>query len=64
MYVDPAMGFMMGINYILQVGMAIPSEMTAIAVMIGYWDSNTSHVPIYIAVFLATCIVINVVGVK
>lgn len=63
-YVDPAFGFMMGINYILQTGMAIPSEMSAIGVMIGYWDSNTSHVAIYIAVFLVLCIIINVVGVR
>nr|XP_018262615.1 uncharacterized protein I303_05632 [Kwoniella dejecticola CBS 10117]OBR84773.1 hypothetical protein I303_05632 [Kwoniella dejecticola CBS 10117] len=63
-YVDPAMGFMMGINYILQVGLAIPAEMSAIAVMIGYWDTNTAHVPIYIAVFLVVCIAINIVGVR
>lgn len=63
-YVDPAFGFMMGINYILQCGMAIPSEMSAIAVMIGYWDDNSSHVAIYIAAFLVVCIIINVVGVR
>ncbi|WWC88923.1 uncharacterized protein L201_003838 [Kwoniella dendrophila CBS 6074] len=63
-YVDPAMGFMMGVNYILQVGLAIPAEMSAIAVMIGFWDDNTAHVPIYIAVFLVVCVAINVVGVR
>ena len=63
-YVDPAMGFMMGINYILQMGFTIPTEATAIALMIGYWDRNTAHVPIYIALSLILIIAINFVGVK
>ncbi|WVR06753.1 hypothetical protein IAU60_003788 [Kwoniella sp. DSM 27419] len=63
-YVDPAYGVLMGVNYILQTGMAIPSEMSAIAVMLQYWDKNESHVAIYIAVFLVLCIGINILGVK
>lgn len=58
------MGFMMGINYILQVGLAIPAEMSAIAVMISYWDPNASHAGIYIAVFLVFCMCVNIVGVR
>lgn len=63
-YVDPAMGFMMGINSILQYGFAIPSELSAIAVMISFWDPVTSHAGAYIAAFLVVAVGTNVVGVK
>jgi amino acid transporter len=63
-YLSPEMGFAMGINYILQTGFAVPTEITAIAVMIGYWDPDASHIPVYIAVFLLLSIGINLVGVK
>ena len=63
-YISPAFSFAMAINYILQTGLAIPSEISAIAVMISYWDSATSHVPAYIAAFLILSIITNVVGVK
>jgi amino acid transporter len=64
LYVSPQWGFMMGINYCLQTGMAIPSEISAIAVMISFWDSSTSHAAIYIAVFLVLAIGTNVIGVR
>jgi amino acid transporter len=35
--ISPEVGFAMGINSILQYGLAIPSEISAIGVMIGYW---------------------------
>jgi amino acid transporter len=63
-YVSPHWGFMMGINYILQTGMAIPSELSAIAVMLTYWDNNNNHAGIYLAVFLVVAIATNFVGVR
>lgn len=46
MYVSPSFGFMMGVTYALKVGLSVPSEMSAIAVLIGFWDSNTKVCPI------------------
>ncbi len=63
-YVDPAYGVLMGVNYLLQTGMAIPSEMSAIAVMLQYWDHDAKHVALYIAIFLVLCVGINIVGVR
>lgn len=63
-YVSPHFGFMMGINYILQTGMAIPSELSAIAVMLSFWDENATRAGIYIAVFLVVAIGVNVIGVR
>lgn len=63
-YVSPEAGFTMGINYILQTGLAIPTEIAAAAVMISYWDHDSTHLSAYMAVFLVATIIINLVGVK
>lgn len=63
-YISPEAGFAMGINYILQTGFAVPTEITAAAVMISYWDPVTNHVAAYIASFLVLSIGINLLGVK
>lgn len=63
-YVSPEAGFTMGINYILQTGLAIPTEIAAAAVMISYWDHEATHLSVYMAVFLIATIIINLVGVK
>lgn len=43
-YLSPEMGFAMGINYVLLTGFTVPTEITAIGLMIGFWDENSSHV--------------------
>lgn len=63
-YISPEAGFAMGINYILQTGLAIPTELAAISVMITFWDHSSSHLPAYISVFLIVAIAINLAGVK
>lgn len=63
-YLSPEMGFAMGINYILLTGFTVPTEITAIGLMIGFWDESSSHLGIYIAVFLVVCVATNFLGVK
>ncbi|TXT13412.1 hypothetical protein VHUM_00779 [Vanrija humicola] len=63
-YVDPAFGFMMGINYILQTGLTFPGELSAIAILISYWDDNAKHAGAYITAFLIATLLMNIVGVK
>lgn len=43
-YISPEMGFAMGINYILLTGFTVPTEITAIGNMIGFWDESSNHV--------------------
>lgn len=43
-YISPEMGFAMGINYILLTGFTVPTEITAIGNMIGFWDESNKHV--------------------
>lgn len=63
-YISPEAGFAMGINYILQTGLAVPTEIAAISVMISFWDHLNSHLPAYISCFLIIAIAINLAGVK
>lgn len=63
-YISPEAGFAMGINYILQTGLAVPTEISAISVMISFWDHLSSHLPAYISSFLIVAIGINLTGVK
>lgn len=46
------------------IGMAFASEMSAFAILIGYWDKNADHAGAYIAAGLTFCLLMNVVGVK
>lgn len=43
-YISPEMGFAMGINYVLLTGFTVPTEITAIGLMIGFWDESSTHV--------------------
>ncbi|GMK58104.1 hypothetical protein CspeluHIS016_0501360 [Cutaneotrichosporon spelunceum] len=63
-YVDPAMGFMMGINAFLSCAFGIPTELTAIASLFTYWDHNLSHAAAYITAFLVLTVLVNIMGVK
>ena len=53
-----------GINYILQTGLTFPGELSAIAILISYWDDNSKHAGAYITAFLIATMLMNVVGVK
>ncbi|WVQ77768.1 hypothetical protein IAR50_007458 [Cryptococcus sp. DSM 104548] len=61
-FVDPAFAFGLGWNYTLNFGLAIASELSAVAVLIGYWSSLNSA--IWIAVALVPMICINFISVK
>lgn len=55
---------MMGITYAFTVGLSVPSELSAIAVLISYWDKNEKHAAIYITVFLFVTWGCNLIGVR
>jgi amino acid transporter len=58
---DPAWGFAMGWNYVLQWAVVLPLEITAAGITVGYWENN---VPLgaWITIFLLAIILINVFG--
>lgn len=60
-FIDPAWGFAMGWNYVLQWAAVLPLELTVCGITIGYWNDDIS-VAVWISVFLAAIIIINVFG--
>lgn len=49
-WVDPALGFAVGWNFFYGIAISIPTEISAATVLVTFWDSNTKHAAIYIAV--------------
>ncbi|EGO19396.1 general amino acid permease variant 2 [Serpula lacrymans var. lacrymans S7.9] len=56
-WVHPALGF-------ANAAITVPAEITACAVLIGFWDSNLNHTAIYIAVICILLFAINLFGVR
>ncbi|KAA1469644.1 general amino acid permease 1 [Dentipellis sp. KUC8613] len=63
-WVDPALGFAVGWNYFYTCAITLPAEITAGAVLIGFWDANPDHTGIYIAVFIVLVYCVNVFGAR
>ncbi|KAH8889567.1 amino acid permease [Thozetella sp. PMI_491] len=62
-FIDPAWGFAMGWNYALQWLVVLPLEVIAASMTIGYWNNNLNQA-IFVTLFLAIIISINLFGVK
>ncbi|KAF4976525.1 hypothetical protein FZEAL_6817 [Fusarium zealandicum] len=60
-FVDPSWGFAMGWNYVMQWAFVLPLELTVCGTVVQYWAPD-SNVAIWISVFLAMIILINVFG--
>ncbi|KAF8550181.1 amino acid permease [Imleria badia] len=61
-FVDPAFAFAIGWNYWYQWTVTLPTELSAAAVIIGYWDKKTDPA-VWITVCLVVAIAINALGV-
>lgn len=61
-FVDPSFGFATAWTYVLSWVTTLPLELIVCAITIRYWDSETST-GVWIAVFLAVIILLNVFGV-
>lgn len=60
-FIDPSWGFAMGWNYVFQWAIVLPLELTVCGLTIQYWNEDIS-VGVWIAVFLAAIIIINLFG--
>ena len=61
-FVDPSWGFAMGYNYVFQWAIVLPLELVVAGFTIEYWKVNVS-VAVWISVFLAAIILLNIFGV-
>ncbi|EEU41428.1 uncharacterized protein NECHADRAFT_45958 [Fusarium vanettenii 77-13-4] len=60
-FIEPSFGFAMAWNYVLQWAASLPLELTVCAITIQYWAPDVSP-GVWIAVFLAAIIILNVFG--
>ncbi|KAJ3506059.1 hypothetical protein NLJ89_g7085 [Agrocybe chaxingu] len=60
-FVDPALSFTMGWNYWYNWTIILPAELSAAAVLIGYWDQDTNPA-VWITVCLIVVVFINMLG--
>ncbi|KAM0790147.1 hypothetical protein ACM66B_005468 [Microbotryomycetes sp. NB124-2] len=62
-FVDPAMGFATGVNYLLKYLVVTPNNIVATAIVVQYW---TDIVPVgaWIAIFIVTVVLANLLGIK
>ncbi|KAH9065285.1 general amino acid permease 1 [Lactarius vividus] len=56
-WVDPALGF-------ATCAITLPAEITAAAVLIGFWDHNSDHVAIYVAALIVAVYSVNLFGAR
>ncbi|ORY31267.1 amino acid transporter [Naematelia encephala] len=63
-FVDPALGFALGINYWYSYAITIPTEIVAAQIVISYWDADASHAAAYITALLVMIWFINFWGAR
>jgi amino acid transporter len=62
-FVDPALGFALGINYFYSYAVTVPTEVVAASIVISFWDAKT-NAAVYITVLLFLICVINFLGAR
>lgn len=62
-YVDPAFGFALGWTYFYGASMLFCAELSAVATVIGYWNSEINPAA-WIAMALGVCLLLNIFAVK
>lgn len=64
-FVDPSLGFAIGLNFLLTWLIILPVELTAVSIVISFWDSH-EKVPkgVWIAIVLVVIFGVNLVGVR
>ncbi|KAL0242013.1 hypothetical protein I308_106187 [Cryptococcus tetragattii IND107] len=52
-FVDPSLGFALGLNYWYSYAVTLPTEVVAASIVISYWDTTTN-----VAVYITVCLVL------
>ncbi|KAJ1018483.1 hypothetical protein NDA18_006634 [Ustilago nuda] len=64
-FLDPSLGFALGWTYWYSYGITIPTEISASAIVIQYWDTDQTINPaVWISILLVLVIGVNALGVK
>lgn len=62
-YVDPALAFAMGWTYFFAGAMLVCTEYSAVATVMGFWDSETNPA-VWVTMTLVVCVFLNVIAVR
>ncbi|EIN07423.1 dicarboxylic amino acid permease [Punctularia strigosozonata HHB-11173 SS5] len=62
-FVDPALGFALGWNYLLKYLIVTPNNINAAGIVIQYWNDSI-HVAVWMVVFIAFIGLVNLLGVR
>ncbi|ODQ82141.1 hypothetical protein BABINDRAFT_32966 [Babjeviella inositovora NRRL Y-12698] len=62
-FIDPSIGFVIGITYALSWLISLPSEIIACAITIQFWNSSIDPVA-WVAIFFVAIVIINFFGVR
>lgn len=62
-FIDPSVGFSVGINYLLMWLVSFPSELVGCSITISYWD-NSINPAIWVAVFFVFVMFLNLFGAR
>lgn len=62
-YVDPAFGFALGWTYFYTASMLLCAELSAVATVISYWDTETNPAA-WVALSLGVMVLLNIFAVK
>lgn len=63
-FVDPAFGFAMGWNYCYGFSITLPAELSAAAIVVGYWNTSHKLLALWITLFYLAIMVINFMDVR
>ncbi|KAK4046398.1 amino acid transporter [Microbotryomycetes sp. JL221] len=62
-FVDPAMGFATGVNYLLKYLVVTPNNVVAGAIVVQYW-TDVVPVGVWIAIYIVLIVMTNMLGIK
>ncbi|KAF8610773.1 dicarboxylic amino acid permease [Ceratobasidium sp. AG-I] len=64
-FVDPALGFALGWNYLMKYLIVTPNNINAAGVVIRYWDVNGKvHIAVWMVILIALIFFVNLLGVR
>jgi len=62
-FVDPALGFALGYNYLFKYLIVTPNNINAAGIVIRYWNESV-HIAVWMVVFIAFIGIVNLLGVR
>lgn len=62
-FVDPAVGFALGWNYLMKYWIVTPNNVNAAGVVVRYWTQSV-HIAVWMVIFIAFIFIVNLLGVR